>query len=174
MRTLIVVMLAGLLLAACAPGDPLAESTAPAQVGGDAASGQVTQQEPGGAAVDETAPPRGEAGEPVIVFRRGGGLAGRSDEWMIYADGTVVSAEGSRQAVAPAEVEALLAGLDGLGFFEMQEAYGQESQCADCYRYEITAVHNGQKKTVTTIDAASDAPPELAQVIDQIQKVLGA
>jgi hypothetical protein len=111
--------------------------------------------------------------EPVIVFKRGGGLAGRSDEWMIFADGTVQAADGTRRAVAPAEVPALLMGLESLGFFEMQAAYGQDSACADCYQYEITVAHDGQKKTVITIDAAADAPPALGQVIEQIQKVIG-
>jgi hypothetical protein len=180
MRTLIVLVLAGLILAGCAPGDPALESTLPvleqdeaAGPAATAAAPQVTQA-PGTAVLEATAPGRTEAAKPVVIFSRGGGIAGVSDMWTIYADGTVVSADGTREAVAPAEVEALLAGLEGLGFFEMQDAYGRDNQCADCFQYSITVVRDGVEKTVTTIDAASDAPQELGQAIELIRKVLGA
>jgi hypothetical protein len=175
--------LAAVALAACAPGvateaaraaEALADATEGA-VGRTAATEAGPEVSVEGAAAEAaaTAPARGEAGEPVIVFRRGGGLAGRSDEWLIYADGTVQAADGTAQAVAPEAVSALLTGLEALGFFEMEAAYGRDSQCADCYQYEITVVHNGQKKTVATLDAAADAPAVLGQMIAQIQQLIG-
>jgi hypothetical protein len=178
MRTLIMAILAGLILAACAPAGSPVESTVAAVIEDVAEQGAGTEAGPqvtevaGEADLAATAPGHAEGAGPVIVFKRGGGLTGESQEWLIYADGTVQSADGTQRAVAPAEVSALLAGLEGLGFFEMQDAYGVDSQCADCFRYEITVTHDGQKKTVTTIDAAGDAPAELGQVLDQIQKVI--
>jgi hypothetical protein len=151
---------------------PLAAKGDAAQAAATAAPSAVTAD--GGAAeAGATMLARSEAGEPVIVFKRGGGLAGRSDEWLIYADGTVQAADGTRKTVAPEEVAALLAGLEARGFFELQAAYGRDSQCADCYQYELTVVHDGQKKTVTTVDSAPDAPPELGLAIQQIQALVG-
>jgi len=116
----------------------------------------------------ESAPTPGGAqdgGPAVIVFERGGGIAGIHEVWTVYADGATESAEGAGQALAAAEVEAVMAEADRLGFWEMAEAYGRNDQCADCFTYNLTLTWEGRTKTVTTIDAASDAPPELSELL---------
>jgi hypothetical protein len=108
----------------------------------------------------------------VIVFKRSGGIAGVSEEWRIYADGQVASGEAASRPVVASRVASLVSEIERLGFFEMSAAYGRDSQCADCFQYEITVVSGGRTKTVTTVDAARDAPPELQQVIDEINALL--
>jgi hypothetical protein len=121
------------------------------------------------------ATPTGPADAPVVMFARGGGLAGLSEQWAIYADGTVTRADAPEGAavvtghVTAEAVSALVTGLDGLGFFQMQSAYGENDQCADCFQYTISVTRDGMTKTVTTHDAASDAPPEMAQVLALIE-----
>ena len=139
-------IIVALLLAACAPAAPV-EST-------------LT---PGGAQ---------DGGQAVIVFERGGGIAGIHEVWTVYVDGTTKSAEGAGQAVAPAEVEAVMAEADRLGFWEMNAAYGTNDQCADCFTYSLTLTWAGMTKTVTTMDAASDAPPELSELLAEVSQLV--
>jgi len=112
--------------------------------------------------------------EAVIVFKRGGGLAGVSEEWRIYPDGQVVSM-GAPPRKAPAEEVALLISeIKALGFFEMNDVYGRFSRCADCFHYDLTVTSAGKTKTVSTMDAASDAPPELQKVLEKVTTLLAS
>jgi hypothetical protein len=113
-----------------------------------------------------------DGGQAVIVFERGGGIAGIHEVWTVYADGATASAEGAGQAVAAAEVEAVMAEADRLGFWEMEAAYGANDQCADCFTYNLTLTWEGRTKTVTTMDAASDAPPELSELLTAVSQLV--
>lgn len=116
--------------------------------------------------------------EAAIVFTRGGGPMDTHAQWTIYADGTIALADGPEAAarevgqVTAAQVAALVTRLDSLGFFEMQPAYGANDNCADCILYSVTVTHGGETKTVTTPDAASDAPPELGQALELITTLI--
>ena len=165
MRYLSVAILLFALLAACAPvpAQPTQEPALP------------TQAPPVGTATPEPVQPTptpasksldlGE-GQPVVVVRRGGGIAGVNDWWEIYANGEIKSSEGDQPSVSPDRVSQLVDDLDKLGFFEMDESY--QSACADCFIYEITVNTASQSKTVSTYDPAAGAPPEVAQVVEAV------
>lgn len=128
-----------------------------------------TESAPDTAAPGETALPGGTAGsEPVIILKRGGGLAGVSDQWTIYADGRIVAGDQTEQQVTPDQVSLLLAGIEALGFFDLEDSYGRGSTCNDCFTYELTVRSGQQVKTVTAVDGAADTPADLLQIVEMI------
>ncbi|MEW5958790.1 MAG: protealysin inhibitor emfourin [Chloroflexota bacterium] len=111
-------------------------------------------------------------GQAVLLFRRSGGLAGISEQWLIYADGRVTVDEGREWQAGAERVEQLLKTIDTLGFFELDGTYLPLDTCCDRFTYEITVRFDGKINTVTTIDAAPNAPPALQQVISEISRFL--
>ena len=142
-------------LAACTPAS--LPSPADAQTGPDTEDPRGTKQPGGGADSDA-----------VIILRRSGGLAGVSDEWTIYADGRIVAGDQTEQQVTPDQVSLLLAGIEALGFFDLEDSYGRGSTCNDCFTYELTVRSGEQVKTVTAVDGAADTPAELLQIVQMI------
>ena len=145
-----VVVLAG-LLAACAPAAVVSESTAT---------------------------PVGSGVETAIVFEKGGGITGSQEKWTVYADGSITREDAPDAgpvimgSVTAQQVNDLLAGLEALGFFQMQDRFGADDNCADCFQYTATVTKGGVTKSVSTHDAASDAPPEVGQALALIQTLL--
>ena len=160
MRRWVYGLILSLLVTACAPG--VGTSSVPT----------ITPR------VQVTAGSADVAVTEAVVFTRGGGLTGETQTWTIYTDGTVKLADDTGNAaqaltgVTAEQVGFLLTGLEALKFFDLNDAYGANDQCADCYQYSLTVTSNGRTKTVTTHDAASDAPPELAQALGLIQGLL--
>ncbi|MCC7361355.1 MAG: hypothetical protein IT317_17850 [Anaerolineales bacterium] len=182
MRRWLCGLLLGWLLAGCAPG-VVATSTEVMPVGRTApAQAEVTATPPmqvtAGSAGVEATPGRDQAATEAVVFTRGGGITGQAQTWTIYTDGTIKLAAGDGAAaqaltgVTAEQVSALLAGLDALGFFDLSDAYGADDPCADCYHYSLTVTSTGRAKTVTTHDAARDAPPELEQALGLVKALL--
>lgn len=176
MRRLIWVVLMAGWLAACAPADPAPQSTVPPE-GAAATTEAVSTAVQSTADLPATLEARGPS-EVVVSYVRGGGLTGGLELWTIYADGAITRSDSPEAAqlevgrVSPEQVAALVTGLDSLGFFQMQPTYGANDNCADCFTYLVTVVSGGVTKTVTTHDAASDAPPELGQALELIQALL--
>ncbi len=146
------------LLAACAPAS--LPSPTDTQPGPDT-------EEPRG-----TTRPGGAGSEPVIILKRGGGLAGVADEWTIYADGRIVAGNETEQKVTPDQVSLLLAGIEGLGFFDLENNYGRGSTCNDCFTYELTVRSGERVKTITAVDGAADTPAELLQIVQMITELV--
>ena len=107
-----------------------------------------------------------------IIFRRSGGFAGVDEEWVIYSDGRITSAEGGAWQVAPERVEALVKQIDEAGFFELDGNYLPLDTCCDRFTYQVSVSMGDKSNSVTTIDAAPGVPPELWQVIDAINTLL--
>ena len=115
-------------------------------------------------------------GNPLIVFRRSGGLAGVSESWVIYEDGRVVYQEEIKGESATGEIHVQeLAGLLGLieerGFFSFSDSYMPQNICCDRFSYEITVLKDGQSKTVTAIDGA-EAPEGLWSIMGELNRLL--
>ena len=53
--------------------------------------------------------------------------------WTIYAGGQIRSNKGIDQNVGPEVVQKLLADIDALGYFALDEKY-ESPGCADCFR----------------------------------------
>ena len=90
----------------------------------------------------------------------------------MYPDGRIVSDEGNEQQVQAEKVAALLAEIEALGFLEMRHSYGPLDACCDCFTCQVTIRSGDSIKTVRTVGAAPDTPPELWRVIEQIQRLV--
>lgn len=115
-------------------------------------------------------------GNPLIIFRRSGGLMGVSESWVIYEDGQVAYQEKIKEESATGQIEAQeLAGLLGLieetGFFSFSDSYMPQNICCDRFSYEIAIFEDSQSKTVTTIDGAV-APEGLWSIIGELNRLL--
>ena len=115
-------------------------------------------------------------GNPLIIFRRSGGLRGVSESWVIYEDGQVVYQEEIKRESATGEIEAqelagLLALVEETGFFSFSDSYMPQNTCCDRFSYEITVIKNGQGKMVTTMQGA-EAPEGLWSIIGELNELL--
>jgi len=124
--------------------------------------------------VEQQETDKGQAvmGEAVIIYQRSGGFAGIHEQWTVYPDGRIVAGDGREWRVTPQQVEQLLAEIEALGFFEMKGRYMPLNTCCDRFIYEITVHRGNSVKTVRTIDAAPDTPPELWRIIDEISRLV--
>jgi hypothetical protein len=111
-------------------------------------------------------------GEAAIIYRRSGGLAGLSEEWTIYPSGRIEASDGHTYRATAEQVDQALRDIEALGFFEMRDTYMSRSTCCDRFMYEITARRDSKVNRVTTIDAEPNAPPELWQVIDVLNRLV--
>ena len=66
-------------------------------------------------------------GGAVIIYQRSGGLTGISEQWTVYPDGRITSAQGPEYRVSPEHVSSLLKEIESSGFFEMSENSGRFS-----------------------------------------------
>ena len=119
--------------------------------------------------VSPTADPTGGV---VILFQRSGGLLPADLQWAVYSDGRVVTGKGEQGAVPAAQVQALLAEIKGLGFFEFQDSYGLAAVCNDCYTYSITVNDSGRVKTVVAVDGAAGTPGAVLSIVEAIEAFL--
>ena len=124
-------------------------------------------------ATDTPVPPTADAtGGVAILFQRSGGILPSDLQWAIYPDGRVVTGKGEETAVAADQVQALLAEIEGLGFWELQDSYGLSAVCNDCYSYRITVNDGGKVKTVVAVEGAADTPDTVLEIIDAINALL--
>jgi hypothetical protein len=110
--------------------------------------------------------------DAVIVYQRSGGLAGRTEEWTIYADGRVVSGDGRTGQLSPQEVANLVRQIEAAGFGGWRDTYGSPAACCDRFTYNLTVRLAGQTKMVTTIDAASEEPATLRTILGQVTQLV--
>ena len=118
-----------------------------------------------------TEPAQVNDAEPVIIFERSGGIAGRHDLFRIYADGRVESTAAGKTAVTqnvpPELVAAVVTHMVDAGFFSLADEYLPKSNCCDLFTYKLSVVHDGVAKTVTTMDSVQ-LPPALALAIKEV------
>ena len=108
------------------------------------------------------------AGEPVILFSQTGGIAGRSEEWKIYEDGTIINVNGTERQGDAQQVQEILGLAQSL---PDEGSFLPEDECCDLFTYEITFYLDGGTKTVTTSDGA-DQPEELTAVLDGLAQLI--
>lgn len=126
-----------------------------------------------GPATSTPVPPTTDpTGGVAILFQRSGGLLPSDLQWAVYSDGRVVTGQGEEKSVPAERVQALLAELDGLGFFDLDDSYGLSAVCNDCYTYSITVNDGGRVKTVVAVDGAADTPDTVLAIVEAIQATL--
>jgi hypothetical protein len=191
-------LLAGLalLVTSCSRGaasTPPTATTAPAATSApapaDAATSIPTTQPPAATPSPLPAPDTGASPLPapdsstsplpasgpnaaVIVLQRTGGLAGVSEQWSIFPDGRVLTPKGTQSQVDAAQVSALVTALDQAGFFTLQDSYGKNSPCRDCYNYQLSVNDSGRSKTVSFVEGAGDTPPGLTAALKAINELV--
>ncbi len=117
------------------------------------------------------AKPDGTIEDAAVVYRRSGGLTGRSQTWAIYLDGRIMAPTGQVRQVTPAQVTELMKKIEALGFFAMEDRYMPQNTCCDRFTHTLTVRRGGQAKTVTTLDATPNAPAELWEAINAVARL---
>lgn len=108
----------------------------------------------------------------VITYERSGGIAGIHERWLIYSDGSVVSAEGRGGTVPAAEVTALLQRIEAAGFFTWDEVYQPANPCCDRMTHVLTVTLNDKTHHVQVLDATESAPSALFELIDAVNALI--
>jgi hypothetical protein len=112
--------------------------------------------------------------EPMIVFERGGGIAGVTEQWSIYASGKISSQNGEELTVAPAQVTALLDAIQAAGFYDMKVGPGAASPgtCKDCFTYKLTVNKDEKPYSITAQEGAKGVPDMFWNLINQINDLV--
>jgi hypothetical protein len=108
----------------------------------------------------------------AILYRRSGGLAGISKEWVIYPNGRIVSQEKKEWQVTEAKVTELLTKLETLGFFELKGKFVPVDQCCDRFLYTLFAQRNEKSNTITVLEAVSDAPQSVWDALATVSQFI--
>lgn len=166
-RQMFVLLMVAALIAGC--------SAVQAQ-GGPTAQDIVEPQTTANAHLVNTDVPEGKTptNGVIVVFERSGGLAGISEKFTFYADGRLELIDGSFQQLDASKVLSLARDIEGLGFFDLKDAYGVFSQCNDCFTYSLTVTSGERTKTITTKDGVTDVPQEFWTAVEKINALLPA
>jgi ribose/xylose/arabinose/galactoside ABC-type transport system permease subunit len=108
----------------------------------------------------------------VVVYERNGGPKCIDELYAIYPEGRISGDDGVTQIeeqVPPADVENLLAGIDGYGWFTDEMYNTWHTPCGQCYGYYLTVSYDGREKTVKGVDGGTDAPADYWQVISLVK-----
>jgi ribose/xylose/arabinose/galactoside ABC-type transport system permease subunit len=111
----------------------------------------------------------------VVVYERNGGPHCIDELYAIYPDGRIVGDDGVNTAegqITPEEVDTLLAGIVGYGWFTDELYDTWHTPCGQCYGYYLTVSYQGQEKTVKGVDGGTDAPADYWQVISLVKGVV--
>ncbi len=111
----------------------------------------------------------------VIVYERNGGPHCIDELYAIYPDGRIVGDEGANTVEAQVtreEVDALLAGIIGYGWFTDEMYSTWHTPCGQCYGYYLTVSYQGQEKTVKGVDGGTDAPADYWQIVSLVKTVV--
>jgi hypothetical protein len=115
-----------------------------------------------------------EVEQPVIVYQMEAGRLAEPAEINVYAAGRAVQKDGKAVSMKAAQVDSLLEQIEDLGFFEMDDSYGETLNCTDCFKYSVTVTKDGRTKTVTVTEGLKSEPPAFWDVLRLIQNAAGA
>ncbi len=92
--------------------------------------------------------------DPVIIYKKSGGVMGGTREWNVYADGRIEQNGEIVQTVHPALIANLLIAADDARFYDIEKEYMDVDPCCDLYIYELTITDGQQSHTVTKLEGA--------------------
>ena len=116
-------------------------------------------------------------GGAVIAYERNGGSACVDELYAVYPDGRVTADNGTQtveKKASPADVEALLGGINDLGWFTDNMYSTTEIQCGQCFTYYTSVSYHGQVKTVKAVDGGTAAPANYWQMTGKLSVILPA
>lgn len=112
----------------------------------------------------------GEPADVTIVYRREGGLAGRSEEWVIHLDGRIDAPGNRDMQVPPAEVVAVIEQGEAL---DEPPATLEPAPCCDRFTYTLTFIVGDSEKTFVIYDGAETDAHEM-QMFTAVEALLKA
>jgi hypothetical protein len=122
-------------------------------------------------AITETRMPAKDMQSIAVVFQWRGGFAPRNDLWTVFQNGLVRSNKGIEQNIGPQAVQKLLADLEALGYFALDEKYDSPA-CADCFEYSILVYRGSdQPKAVFAVDDGK-LPESLTKIVAVIREAV--
>jgi len=116
-----------------------------------------------------------QADGAVIVFEKAGGSRRVDQLFGIYPDGRVVGDDGTQQLEAQVEpdvVSALVANLEGLGWFTDEMYTTWHHPCGECYTYSVIVTSGDQAKAIGAVDGGTDAPAKYWLATSRISAIL--
>ncbi len=111
----------------------------------------------------------------VLAYERNGGPNCIDELYFIYPDGRIVGDDGANKIqgqVTPADVDTLLAGIEGLGWFTDEMYNTWHTPCGQCYGYYLTVSYKDRIKTVKGVDGGTDAPADYWQVVSLVKAIV--
>lgn len=183
MRRLIMLVLTGLLLAACGTTPPEATSGPSAEATQSAVTNNTTGLTPGappategprqyttdqpplpapGTIVAATEDPNAGLVFDSLTLERTGGISGERLTVQVLSNGSVLR-NGAASTISADQVTQIDALLDRMNFFQMQGVFTAPGAGADLFTYAITAERAGAVRTITAQDGL--IPPELQTLI---------
>jgi hypothetical protein len=114
-------------------------------------------------------------GGAVIAYERNGGSGCVDELYAIYPDGRIVADNGAQtieKQASPADVEALLGAIDGLGWFTDNMYSTSEIQCGQCFTYYTAVSYKGVVKTVKAVDGGTAAPANYWLMTGRLSTIL--
>jgi hypothetical protein len=115
------------------------------------------------------------SGGAVIVYERNGGSDCVDELYAVYPDGRITGDDGTQtvnKQASPDEVAALLADIEGLGWFTDDMYSTNHKPCGQCFTYFTSVSLNGQQKTVEAVDGGTDAPAKYWLVSGKLAGIL--
>ena len=119
----------------------------------------------------DAAPVKGVSTDIVITYQREGGVAGITQEWIIYPDGQIIGPGGKEMKAPPKEVIALLAKAAEIESSSLKESYVPENACCDQFIYTVIVKVGNQETKVRTSDGA-EQPEQLTSLLTGIEDLL--
>jgi hypothetical protein len=119
----------------------------------------------------DAAPVKGVSTDIMITYQRQGGVAGITQEWVIYPDGQIIGPGGKEMKVPPQEVITLLAKATELESTSLKESYVPDNACCDQFVYTIIVKVGDQESIVRTSDGA-EQPEQLTTLLTGIEDLL--
>ena len=116
-------------------------------------------------------------GGAVIAYERNGGAGCVDEVYAIYPTGRIVADNGTQtleKQALPADVDALLASINDLGWFTDNMYSTSESQCGQCFTYYTSVSYKGQVKTVKAVDGGTAVPPNYWLMTGRLSTILPA
>jgi hypothetical protein len=121
---------------------------------------------------ESSAQPTSLPSDAEIEYTRSGGLIGKSETWLIYANGQVSGPGGTKGNIEPVIVSQLVSDFDAIGVSNFPPAGSEENYtCNDCYTYQVTIRSNGEVRTFTAKDAQPDVPESFWTALKNLQLV---
>ena len=118
-----------------------------------------------------------KSGQPLwtLTYSRSGGFAGISESVKIESGGRMLDSQGQEISAPADEVSGLIAEISKLDFSSFDEAYGNSSDCRDCFTYQLTFEQEGKAKTITMVeDGTTELPKELQSILQKLSEIAAA